>query len=311
MRTAPVFVLSLLTMSGMGFAQNSAPAPSPSPSAAPSPEVVALQKKIESFLRSAYAWGPDYKLEIGTPAETGIPGLYAFTAKVTYSGQSGSTVIYVSKDGRYMLRGELQDTSADPNAEAKRAIHIDGSPSEGPANAPVTLVEYADYECPACRQFNSLLPDLLAKNPRVRLVFKDYPLVDVHPWATTAALAARCVNKLDPTVFWKFHDSVFNDQDLISPTDAYDKLLDLASQLGVGTDGLKACMADASTTQALQDEIQQDQVLQIVSTPTVFVNGRRVEGPNDQLVQQYIDYELSQDSKTNSDPFTQNPSAPR
>jgi protein-disulfide isomerase len=183
--------------------------------------------------------------------------------------------------------------SLDPNVDTRNAIHIENAPAEGPADAPVTMVEYADYECPACKQFNSLLPDILAKNPQVRVVFKAYPLAEIHPWAMTAATAARCVDQLSPAAFWRFHDSIFDSQDLISPENAWDKLLDLASQLGVSTDSLKACMVDPTTTKAVQSEEQDDQVLQIVSTPTIFVNGRRVVGPDVQLVQQYIDYELS------------------
>ncbi|MGO9640289.1 MAG: thioredoxin domain-containing protein [Candidatus Acidiferrales bacterium] len=290
----PRIALALLICAAAGFAQTSAPSPaSPSPNSAHSPEVIALQKKIDAFLRRAYAWGPDYKLDVGALNETGISDLYAVSVKVTYSGQSDSTVVYVSKDGHYMVRGELQDMSADPNADTKKAIHIGNAPSKGPANAPVTIVEYADYECPACGQFNSLLPGILAKNPQVRLVFKEFPLTDIHPWAMTAATAARCVNQLSPTAFWKFHDSVFESQDLISASNAWDKLLDLASQLGVNTESLKACMVDTATTKAIQAEQQEDQILQITMTPTIFVNGRRVLGPDDQLVEQYIDYELA------------------
>lgn len=293
MRLVPSIALAILVSPALGFAQAPAPKPAqPAPNSASSPETVALQKKIELFLRRAYAWGPEYKLEVGPLNESGIPDLYAVTVKLSYTGQSDSTVLYVSKDGRYMFRGELQDMSIDPNAETRSAIHIENAPSEGPADAPITMVEYADYECPGCKQFNSLLPAILSKNPQVRVVFKAYPLAEIHPWAMTAATAARCVNQLSPTQFWKFHDSIFDNQDLISPENAWDKILDLASQFGVSTDSLKACMVDPAITKAIQDEQQEDQVLQISSTPTIFVNGRRVVGPDVQLVQQYIDYEL-------------------
>ncbi|HYB62075.1 MAG TPA: thioredoxin domain-containing protein [Methylomirabilota bacterium] len=294
MRIVPRIVVALYASVVLGFAQAPAPKPTqPASNSAPSPEIVALQKKIEAFLRRAYAWGPEYKIEIGPLNESGIADLYAVNVKLDYAGQTDSTVLYVSKDGRYMVRGPLQDMSIDPNAETRNAIHIGDSPAKGPADAPIMMVEYADYECPACRQFNLLLPDILNKNPQVRLVFKDYPLADIHPWAMTAATAARCVHQLSPGAYWKFHDSIFDSQDLISPSNAWDKLLDLASQIGVSTDSLKACMVDPATTKAIEDEVQQDEILDLTSTPTIFVNGRRVVGPNAQLLQQYIDYELS------------------
>ena len=103
-----------------------------------------------------------------------------------------------------MVRGQLQDMSIDPNADTRNAIHIGNAPTKGPADAPILMVQYADYECPACRQFNLLLPDILKKNPQVRLVSKDYPLAEIHPWAMTAATADRCVHQLSPGAYWKF-----------------------------------------------------------------------------------------------------------
>ncbi len=297
MRLFVRIAFTILAVATLVFAQAPAPKPAQPPSSsASSPETLALQKKIEAFLRRAYAWGPEFKIEVGPLNDSGVPGLYAVNIKLTYTDQSDTTTLYVSKDGRFMLRGVLQDMSADPNQETKNAIHIENAPSEGPSDAHITMVEYADYECPACRQFNSLLPEILAKNPEVRLVFKAYPLTEIHPWAMTAATAARCVNHLAPAVFWKYHNSIFDSQDLISPENAWDKLLDLASQVGVNSDSLKACMVDPATTQAIKDEQQVDQSLAISNTPTIFVNGRRVVGPDAELVQQYLDYELAHPS---------------
>ena len=86
-----------------------------------------------------------------------------------------------------MFRGEIQDLNGDPLADTRQQLHLEGYPSKGPANAKVVLVEFADFECPVCRQLDQGLRELLVKYPQVRLVFKDFPIEQIHPWARTAA----------------------------------------------------------------------------------------------------------------------------
>jgi protein-disulfide isomerase len=259
------------------------------PPAAPPTE---LQKKIEAYLRDLYGFGKDFTITVGAPQPTPVSDLSAFNINVAFNGQSDSTIIYVSKDGKFLIRGELDDMSVDPFASILSAVHLEGAPSKGPADARITLVEYADYECPVCRQLDSLLrTTLLPKYPQIRLVFKDFPITDLHPWAMSAAEAAHCAFTQNPAAFWKFHDSVFDNQDLFSPENAFDKLLDLAAQAGLNPDQLKTCMADPTTAQFIQSEQAEGEAVDVSSTPTIFVNGRRIVGPNQELIEQYIQFE--------------------
>jgi protein-disulfide isomerase len=257
-------------------------------SAADSP----VTPRVEAYLRKLYAWGPEFTLTFSTLRQTGLPELYELTVEVARGEQKNSGTIYVSRDGRYLFRGELSDLSKDPLAETRAMLHLEDSPALGPADAPVTLVEFADFQCPACRQLHDGLKPLLARYPQVRLVFKDFPISQIHPWARTAALAGRCVYMQTPSAFWKFYDSVYQNQPDISPENAWEKALQYASEAGANSERAKTCMASSEAADAVDKSFQQGQELAISSTPTVFVNGRRAVGPDTALIEQYIQFEL-------------------
>src|SRR5262249_12064588 len=139
------------------------------PAAGLTPETeAALQKKVEKYLRNIYAWGEGITLKPGplTPAPVG--DLYQTTVVVSAEGGSDSALVFVSKDGRYILRGELDDMNVDPFADVKNQIHLDGAASRGPADAKVTVVEFGDLECPVCRQLEPILQQVLPQYPEVR-----------------------------------------------------------------------------------------------------------------------------------------------
>jgi protein-disulfide isomerase len=133
----------------------------------------------------------------------------------------------------------------------------------------------------------------LANYPQVRLVFKDFPL-EQHPWARSAAIAGRCAYNQDPKAFWKLYDLVYDNQDLISPENSYTKLTDYASQVGLNPDTFKTCMASPEATAAVDASRTNGLALQVSSTPTIFINGRRIVGADPHLVEQNIKYELEQ-----------------
>jgi protein-disulfide isomerase len=277
-----------------------AQAPPSQPQSQSAPQTVApkqpsseLQKKIEDYLRNLYAWGPDFHLKIGPLKDSPVPGLYEFTMEVTAGEQSDTGVFYVSKDGRFLVRGDIQDMSRDPLAEVRAQLNLTGAPSKGPSNAKITIVEFADFECPSCRELHNILREIEPHYPQVRVVFKDFPLANIHPWAITAASAAHCAYEQDPAAFWKMYDRIYDGQEYISPANAWDKMLDFAGQLGLDAAAERTCMADPATTQYLDRAVKEAQQLRIANTPTVFVNGRRLIGPVRATLEQFINYELS------------------
>lgn len=250
-----------------------------------------IEKRVEDFLRKWYAWGPDFQLKIGPVKPSPAGDLYEVPVSVTAQGGSDTAVVYVTKDGHYMLRGDLQDLSGDPLGETMRKLNLQGAASKGPADAKIVIVEFGDLECPSCRQLDYVLRAVLPKYPQVRLVFKDFPLESIHPWAMSAAITGRCVLQQSSDTFWKYHDSVYDNQDVISPENAYNKLTEFAVQAGAAEDKLKACVADPKTQELVRQSIAEGRSLDVTSTPTSFVDGRRMVGPDQTLLEQFIKYD--------------------
>ena len=254
------------------------------------------QKNIEAYLRHLYAFGPDVLLLVGAPKETAIDGLLETTINLTIGENKETVKFYVSKDGKSLFRGEMSDMTKDTLAESRSQIQMKDAPSLGDPKAAVTLVEYSDFECPVCRNLHDVLRDnILPKySGKVRVVFKDFPIEQLHPWARTAAIAGRCVYQQNPTAFWKMYDFIYDNQEIISAANAWTKMLDYAGQSGLQAETFKACMASPEAGEAVNASRANGQLLDVNSTPTVFVNGRRIVGADAHILEQYINYELDQ-----------------
>jgi protein-disulfide isomerase len=281
------------------MAQTAQPSPQ-SASAAPtaaSPEQAQLLKSAEVYLRNLFAWGADYQIKLGPLSQSLSPDFYVLPLEVTFNGQKDTGNVFISKDGKTLIQGQMFDTAGDPYAENRAKIHLDGSPSKGPANAKVTIVEFADFECPHCRELHQVLATLEQRYPQVRVVYKDYPLTEIHEWAETAAIGARCAYMQSPAAFWKVHDAIFDNQDLISAENIWDKLNDFAVKAGLNVDAFKTCMASPEAKQAVDASREEGVALGVNSTPTVYVNGRPNVGGDPAALSQYIDFELAAHSK--------------
>lgn len=295
---AVAFLPSIIATQVYGQSQPAASSASKSaPSSAPQTPV---QQSVEAYLRHLYALGPKVQLTVSTPKESDVAGLLETTVDLKDGENSQAAKFYVSKDGKYLVRGEVSDLSKDPLAETRALIQMQDAPTLGDPKAPVTLVEYSDFECPVCRSLHDVLRVMLPNYPQVRVVFKDFPLESIHPWARTAALAGRCAYAQDPKAFWKVYDSIYDQQELISAANAWTKMADFAGQAGLNADTFKACMASQEAGAAIEASKTNGQKLEVGSTPTVFINGRRMVGADAHLLEQYIQYELAQLKYTKS-----------
>ena len=290
-----LYILLLLTIFQLPSAAQSTPRtekpadPKPGGISAAKPETV--ESRVEHYLRNLYAWGPDYDVKVGPSKSSPIPDLLEVPVTVALAGQSDTATVYVSKTGTFLLRGELTDMSVDPFAEIRSKLHVGTSPTLGPENAKITLFEFADFECPSCRQLDLILREFLPQHPDVRLVFKHYPLTDIHPWAMTAAIASQCAFQQSPSAFWKMHDAIFDAQDVISPSNVWDKMLDLATRQGLNPETYKSCLINPETATQVQATIAEGHALTITATPTTFVSGRRVIGPDKRTIERYTSFD--------------------
>jgi protein-disulfide isomerase len=294
MRSSVKKSLTLTAILALSFVASTACAQQSQTAAAGSSGQLPIQKTVEAYLRNLYAFGADTAVKVAAPKDIGVEGLQEVDVEVKIGENQQTGKVYVTKDGKYMFRGELSELAKDPLAENRAQLQTKDSPSLGPANAPLTVVEFSDFECPVCRSLHDALRGLLPNYPQLRVVFKDYPLEQIHPWARTAALAGRCAYQQAPAAFWKMYDLIYDSQELISAENAWSKMADFAGQAGLNADAFKACMASPEAGAAVDASRANGVQLEVGSTPTMFVNGRRIVGADTHTLELYIKYELDQ-----------------
>jgi protein-disulfide isomerase len=146
----------------------------------------------------------------------------------------------------------------------------------GPRDAPVTLVEYGDFECPYCGQAEPIIRDLLADYGDVRYVWRHLPLTDVHPHAQMAAEAAEAAGAQGK--FWEMHDLLLEHQDALRP----EELVRYAEELGLDTERFKNHLRAHKWSWRVARDVESAELSGVSGTPTFFVNGRRHEGAYDE-----------------------------
>lgn len=288
-------VLAVCVSPTLGMAQGGAGQPAAGAQAAPSasPAQEKLLKSTEAFVRVLFGWGSDVKVSLGPVVPSAAPDYYKVPVSVILNGEKEAGEVYVSKDGKTLLRGEIFDMGTDPFAANRAKIHVGGSPTKGPAEASVTLVEFSDFECPHCRALWAAMKAVEARYPQIRIVYKDFPLTNIHPWAQTAALGGRCAFEQSPAAFWKVEDSIFDNQDMLTPENVWDKLVEFATGAGLNADAFKACLASPEAAKAVDASHAEGVALGVDSTPTVYINGRPLVGGDENALVQYINFELA------------------
>lgn len=158
-----------------------------------------------------------------------------------------------------------------PRAEVGVGPH----PLRGTADAPVTVVVFSDFQCPYCARAERSLRTVLERFPgKVRVAFRDFPLVQIHADAASASGAAYCAQRQRPELFWQMHDRLFAHQADLAP----DALKQHAVALGMRLPEFEHCLAEVVASMPWRDDIEEGQALGVTGTPTLFVNGRRITG---------------------------------
>jgi len=165
----------------------------------------------------------------------------------------------------------------------------DSDPSIGNPKAQVTIVEFSDFQCPFCLRVAPTLKKLRATyGDKVRVVWKDFPLTQIHPQAFKAGEAGHCA--AEQGKFWEYHDQLFGNQEALMPDD----LKKYAAAVGMDKERFNSCLDMSKHAEVVRDGVAQGTRLGINSTPTVFVNGRRVSGAQPyEVFAAAIDEELS------------------
>jgi protein-disulfide isomerase len=186
-----------------------------------------------------------------------------------------------------MMRVIKFDLSKDPFAETMSKIDTSGRPVRGAKASKVVVVNFDDFECPFCsRMHQTLFPQILKEyGDRVTFVYKDYHLVEIHPWATHAAVDANCLAAQNNDAYWDFADYIHANQREVNSektpaakTDALDRLTMLQGQRhNLDVVKLQACIKAQDET-AVKASMKEAEGIGVEATPTLFINGQKIDG---------------------------------
>ena len=255
-------------------AQNAAPSVTPE-----------LAHRIEAMLRSKVELPPATSIRFGKRSESEIPGYELLEVRLsTLGGDNREMPLSVSKDGTKIAQFTKYDIDADP----KTKFQTGDRPSRGgPVNAPVLIVSYDDLECPYCAHLHAeLFPALLERyKNEVRIVYRSFPL-EGHSWAMRAAIDTDCLGRESAQAYWAAVDKIHarateyggTEHSLAKAQAEIDaEVREQGHAFHVNEGGLDACMV-RQDDRAEKSSVRLGEQLGVDSTPTLFINGLKVDG---------------------------------
>lgn len=258
--------------------------------------------RLKDFLQKRFLIDDPSRIELGPLQKTPLSGVLERVVSVRNAkGQSLKAELFMDSAQHHVILGQMYDLRKDPWLRTDlRGIHLEDRPVMGPDSAPVTIVEFADFECPYCARAFGTLETMVhtTYKGKVRLIFKDYPL-NGHQWAVRAAVAAECARLQNPDAFWQFARGFYVDQGSINPQNIDGYIKTAASRAGLDSSALNACMAGKSALGHVTEDASDGVAVRVSSTPTLFINGVRVVGlPDEKTLDFVIRQQIEEASKT-------------
>lgn len=266
-----------------------------------SPEV---NQRIERQVRNSAQLSPTAQVTVGERKPSEFGGWDLVTVNVVDQEVPKTYSFLLSKDGKSLVHYTRFDLSTDPYERVMQSIDLSGRPIRGNKDAKVTVAIYDDFQCPYCaRMYDTLFNDVMKTyGDKIKVVFKDYPLYEIHPWAVRAAIDANCLLEQSNDAYWEFSDHVHSNQQEISKQESdarakdkekegdpkataatirtvgLDKLAtDIAAKKKLDQGKLQACMAKRDT-EKVRVSLDEGRNLGVNATPTLFINGEKLEG---------------------------------
>jgi protein-disulfide isomerase len=259
---------------------------------------------INSFLQTTWGYDSNRVWQIQailkTPAE-GVSKVVVLIADKAGKQKPAALQFFALSDGKHIVAGdEVLPFGEHPYTDFRANLqqNADG-PYRGSASKDLELVEFADFQCPHCKDAQASMDRLVADFPKARIVFQNYPLAQIHPAAVTAATYGSCVTKLGgSTAFFQFASAVFDAQEgLSSPDGATLTLNSAVTKAGLDPAKVAACAATPEIAKQVEASVKLAQSLNINQTPTLMVNGRQVPigGLPYETLKQIVEYQAKLD----------------
>jgi protein-disulfide isomerase len=275
MRSLSNTILAFLILFSAALAQTTAPQPAAAKTSIAAANIPS-DATVDSFLRQTFGYEKDLTWKISSIKPGPVAGLAeVLVVLATPQGQQLSR-LYITPDGEHALIGDIIPFGPKPFEPAMKMLEkgITG-PSRGPKDAPVTIVEFGDLQCPACKAAQPVIEGMVAAEPNARFVFQNFPL-EMHNWAAKGAAYADCVGRASNDAFWKFIAKTYETQADITAANADEKLTALADGAGVKGADIAACAVAPDTKAHIDASLALGKSVEVSGTPTLFVNGRKV-----------------------------------
>ncbi|HEX3941758.1 MAG TPA: thioredoxin domain-containing protein [Acidobacteriaceae bacterium] len=323
LRTATRFFvagLALASVATLGLAQVQAP---PAPQAPPAAAVPAApenanpfpppdpkdfdassptKEDVNAFLHASWGYNPNRIWQVQAILKTRAAGVSRVVVLFADKGQPKEQInplsFFTLPDGKHIIAGDVLPFGPKPFEEDREVLsHADG-PSKGPASSGLTIVEFADFECPHCKEAQATIAKLLADYPQARFVFENRPIPQIHSESLKAAAYGVCVAKESGNdTFFKFADAVFDAQDGLTPASSDATLKAAVTKAGGNADQAGTCAASQAAKDEVNAQLEFAEKLGVNSTPTLYVNGRGMpigQAPYETL-QSIIEFQAAED----------------
>ena len=276
MRSPIHLILALLLTGSLAAAQTSKTAKAAEKPASGAAVNLPSEATVDAFMQQTFGYEAQMSWKISSIKPAPVPGLAQVDIiMATPQGQQLSR-FYVTADGEHAIVGEIIPFGAKPFDPVKKTLEkgISG-PSRGPKDAPVTIVEFGDLQCPACKTAQPAIEGLVAAEPNARFVFQNFPL-EMHNWAAKGAAYADCVGQASNDAFWKFIAKTYETQGDITAENADEKLTALADGVGVKGADIAVCASTPVATAHVEASVTLGKSVNVTGTPTLFINGRTI-----------------------------------
>jgi protein-disulfide isomerase len=236
---------------------------------------------VNAFLKELWGYDPQRIWQVRAVQKTQVPGLSRVTILVGVAGgdpkQVQGSQFFVLPDGKHAIADDVISFGAKPFAETREILKTRANgPAKGAVGKDLLFVEFSDFQCPHCKEAQTIVDHLMQDFPNGRLVYENFPLRSIHPAAEQAAEYGVCVAKTSGDAFYKYANAVFENQAGLTPEGTTQTLKDAVTKAGLSPDQIAACVAQPQTKAAVDESVKLAEDLNVNQTPTLFVNGRPV-----------------------------------
>jgi protein-disulfide isomerase len=317
--------LALLATGVSSYAQQAAPAAPSAPAADAAPQAPAptaaspfpavslknftaaspSREEVDSFLKALWGYDENRIWSVAAVLATPAPGVskvVVFVADKTQAGKGTQTIFFTTPDGKHAIADNVIDFGATPFAANRKILQdkAEGA-SRGAKTNDLMLVEFADLQCPHCKEFQNTMENIAQDFPQAKIVFENYPIAELHPWATRAAEEGECVRKAKgDEAFFTYVDTVFAGQDSLTTERGAATLTAAVTKAGADPAKIEACAA----TPAIRAEVEAQKKLGVDigvdQTPMLVVNGHVLPASQIpyEVLRKIIAYQAGQDGIT-------------